>query len=252
MYTMSGIAAWTVSILFMVGILIILIELLLRRWVVEDRNRLADGVVSANRHSEAGKGSWTLSPEAAKLLDPHFSLTHWSEMQKWAQGVDKSRYEPISQVDRRNVLTFRGCNFFGGEFSINEGSRSTSDQPDSADQVVACFGGSTTFCIEVADSHTWPSYLQRELNNQTKSRFSVINNGFPGAPGLDRIAQFQFRTALRSGDIAVFLFGDNDSGWKQWYPSRPMNFFLVRPLGFLERETKIGYFCGLGSSVSLQ
>lgn len=234
---MSGIAAWTVSILCMVGILIFLIELLLRRWVVEDRNRLADGVVSANRHSEAGKGSWTLSPEAAKSLNPRFSLTHWSEMQVWTKKRNKTSLSASCEKGRRTVLSLNGRDFAGKEFSIVDGNRTTVDQPKHFRQEVLCFGGSTTFCMEVSDADTWASCLQRKLNQLSGDHYRVVNFGIAGAPGLDRIAAFRCCSSLKGGDIAVFLFGDNDAGWVQRYPSRAIHHLVVRPLRLLERES---------------
>jgi hypothetical protein len=47
--------------------------------------------------------------------------------------------------------------------------------------------------------------------------YRVRNLGIPGTPGLERIYTLRFATALDEGDVAIFLFGDNDSGWKMYH-----------------------------------
>jgi hypothetical protein len=220
-----------------VALALVLIELLLRRWAAGEGDRPSGVATSRNRHGEAGKGSWTLSPEVAKQRDPGFSSTQWSEMQAWAQRSPNFAYMPVSEANGRELLSFDGYDFVGQQLSIIDGIRTTSDQPADAQRDLFCFGGSTTFCMETRDSHTWSSCLQRCLNEEFGRRVRVTNHGVPGAPGLDRIDKFRYCTFPKPGDISVFLFGDNDAGWVQRYPSGAAHHLLIRPLKRLERES---------------
>jgi len=219
-----------------VALALVLIELLLRRWAAGEEDQPSGVAASRNRHGEAGKGSWTLSPEVAKQRDPGFSSTQWSEMHAWAQS-QKTSSSPISDNDQRMVLSLSGCDFGGTELSVVGGNRHTVGQPTVYSQEILCFGGSTTFCMEVRDSQTWSSELQRLLNQRYGNQYRVLNYGIAGAPGLDRVVSFRHRSLPKSGDISVFLFGDNDAGYLQWYPSRVVHRLLVRPLKRLERES---------------
>ena len=242
-----------------VALALVLIELLLRRWAAGEEDQPSGVAASRNRHVGA---SWALSPEVAKQRDPGFSSTHWSEMQAWTRRLQNFEYRPIflhkplragncvhltqyfpyvpiPEVIGRELMSLDGYDFAGQEFSIFDGLRTTSDQPQGAktEGGITCFGGSTTFCLEVKDSQTWPSYLQRRARVISGSGLRVENHAIPGAPGLDRIAKFRLCTSPEPGDVSVFLFGDNDAGWVQWYPSRVVHHLFVRPLRRLERES---------------
>lgn len=200
-------------------------------WVGQNRE--------GDSHGEAGGGSWLLTPEIAKQLDAGFSETHWFEMQAQRIRKEEATFQVISPSDSRRVRSL--TDFDGREFSVCGGERTTTDQPDEAAARVMCFGGSTTFCIEVSNYHTWASYLQRLINARAGTLFRVHNRGIPGVPGLDRIAAFRYLTELRRGDIAVFLFGDNDAGWIQWYPNPGLvQHRLPRLLKKLDFESKRG------------
>ena len=193
------------------------IEVTLRRWVRERHDEGLSDRATFTKHGRFGLGSWTLSAEDAAMRDSGFSPTHWAEMKKYLEMKPKLGFSQVSSKDTRLVYSLRGYDFGGLEFSVKDGRRTTTDQPAEARNQILCVGGSTTFCLEMSDQNTWPSKLQRRVNHMGSSHI-VHNLGIPGAPGLDRIAFLRNQIQLKQGDIAVFLFGDNDSGYIQWQP----------------------------------
>lgn len=161
--------------------------------------------------------SWARDDTAGR--DASFSAVRHSEVKHWIQTRGVYWKEDLSLLEstgpRLNQLS--GPDFLGTEFSIRNGERTTVHQPISGYNDVLCFGGSTTFCVEVADDGTWPSVLQlciaRDLSPVS---ICVRNLGIGGTPGLERILTYKYKFSPKSGDVAVFLFGDNDSGWKMY------------------------------------
>ena len=103
--------------------------------------------------------------------------------------------------------------------------------------------------MEVSDSSTWCSALQRKVNEYAPGHFKVRNLGIPGAPGLDRIATFRYQSFLNAKDVSVFLFGDNDAGWSQWFPrSGTVHENFPRPLA--RTLAKLEYEFGRGIEVA--
>jgi len=102
---------------------------------------------------------------------------------------------------------------------------------------VLCLGGSTTFCADVADEHTWPSVLQRYLNRQCSRVVVVENLGRMGATASNRLQYL--RKAIVANDVAavILLFGVNDAGWVQLRDlqglSLPIRRLIASGLGYL-------------------
>jgi len=195
-----------------------LVELLLRHWA---RQSLSDTGARATIGSQHAlePGQWKLKEPELLRADAEFSITQFREAQEWLATRGKhwrEHYRP--STDSPVVLNrLSDQDFLGTQFSIRNRERTTTNRPAAIVNEIFCFGGSTTFCIEVADSKTWCSLLQKRVNDETQSsRFRVRNLGIGGTPGLERIYTLREATPIRHGDIAVFLFGDNDSGWKMY------------------------------------
>ena len=92
-----------------------------------------------------------------------------------------------------------------------EGLRTTTDQPKSGSGRILIFGGSTTFCAEVPDRLTYPSELQRMLNDRN-SGFLVENYGKSAATATDRVQVLKSLDDIDQNDIIIFYVGVNESG----------------------------------------
>jgi hypothetical protein len=125
-------------------------------------------------------------------------------------------------------------------FSIKNGLRTTTDQPEEYNFNILLFGGSTTLMEEVPDDLTYASFLQRRLNLDKKVR--VVNHGTRGATVLNRVSFLIKRTPVNKGDIVILYFGVNDSGasvhGKSWLSLRSPLLILLEKLGV--RRLEIG------------
>lgn len=190
-----------------------LFELLLRRWAGRPLWSLKRRQPTFAKHQPDGQGSWVLPSQVAASRDASFSAIHWQEMVEGLGCIVEERW----RQDAGGPELYRlGGRYEGSEFSFSGGERGTTGWPSPHDAEIFCLGGSTTFCMEVPDGSTWPSVLQKRILESNSRRFRVRNQGIPGTPGLERIQTFLTATPLNRGDIAVFLFGDNDSGWKMY------------------------------------
>lgn len=97
-----------------------------------------------------------------------------------------------------------------GEYiNVSDGVRATNPAPRSPNQKILIFGGSTTFCGNVPDSQTWPSYLAKQVAPRS---VEVLNFGVSGASTVDRVRRLRsLASDLNQGDVVVFYFGVNDS-----------------------------------------
>jgi hypothetical protein len=96
------------------------------------------------------------------------------------------------------------------DFSIINGLRTTSHQPEEYDFNILLFGGSTTLMEEVPDDLTYASFLQRCLNLDKNVR--VINHGRGGASVLNRVSFLVKNRVIVKGDVVILYFGVNDCG----------------------------------------
>lgn len=102
------------------------------------------------------------------------------------------------------------------------GLRVTTDQPSASSGRLLIFGGSTTFCGEVSDQFTYPSVLQRILNDRN-SGLLVENYGKSAATATDRVKVLKSIDDLSKDDIVIFYVGVNESG-----------------VGFTQRDLPVG------------
>jgi hypothetical protein len=190
------------------------VELLLRRWA--DSSSDGDERAGHHTHGTLGVSAYKLSAETIATRDPAFSAVQWHELQQYRRSgvMSPERWSPPGQSQRLNSLS--ATDFEGQEFSVRSRERTTTDLLPQPQGEVLCLGGSTTFCFEVADQRTWASVLQRRLNERGGRPLRVRNLGIGGTPGLERIHTYRLAMQPQAGDVAVFLFGDNDSGWKMY------------------------------------
>jgi lysophospholipase L1-like esterase len=141
---------------------------------------------------------------------------------------DKSNFDVLK---RRMKLEARDWNqakfdFESSTLNFKGGWRVTTDTPDTAHRRVHIFGGSTVLCIEVRDSETLTSYLQRELNVISGS-FSVVNRGISGATIAGGLSTFD-DLEVGSDDTVIVYFGINDAKLNK-YCQKPRGFFSFFP-----------------------
>lgn len=203
---------WGLSIVIALCALpIALLELLLRHWADRPLWSLRRRQPAFSKHQIDGQGSWALPAQVAASRDLEFSAIHWDEMNRGLKLMNEERWRKFADGPELYRI---GGEYLGAEFSFQNGERTTTGWPRTPSPEVFCLGGSTTFCIEVPDKRTWPSVLQENLAMESRKNFRVRNFGISGTPGLERINTFLSTITPKSGDLAVFLFGDNDSGWK--------------------------------------
>lgn len=155
-----------------------------------------------------------LDPEEMVTRDTEYLPEFHHESGAMGSMIDKELWKPSPTAPTINRLT---GSYSGMYFSVANGERTTSFSPTSFTREVFCLGGSTTFCTEVRDSSTWPSVLQRLIVEADHgATYRCRNLGIPGTPGLERVWALRYVVNPQRGDVSVFLFGDNDSGWKMY------------------------------------
>lgn len=157
--------------------------------------------------------------------------------------LDKSDFNIFKTKLKLGVKDWSKDKFDFKSQTINfeDGWRVTTDNPKGARHRVFVFGGSTVLCIEVRDSETLTSYLQRELNSVC-DLFKVANRGISGATVGGGLTSF-VDTEISSKDFVVVYFGVNDAKLNQ-YCQRGRGLFSLIPgwisiLGFLRIKLKI-------------
>ena len=93
--------------------------------------------------------------------------------------------------------------------------------------IIWVFGGSTTFCAEVYDEDTWPSYLSALLCNDGYNVF-VRNFGDSGYTSTQEVAKLLLKLRnTPAPDYVVFYDGINDyySAYQSGRPGEPQNLF---------------------------
>lgn len=175
-------------------------------------------------------GALLLLELVARLV---LSARFWSFFQKstLAKEIDrtpnetdeKHNSEVASEKERFKLLDIPAQNldplgelptFSGSWVNVEQGKRVTTDQPLTQSSRVLCLGGSTTFCGDVSDRDTWPSVLQRWLN-EAGLHLRVENAGRMGATAINRLKLLHERERLDDVRVVVLLMGVNDAGWVQ-------------------------------------
>lgn len=123
---------------------------------------------------------------------------------------DSSQYEAI-ELFRNDRIDGPGKRSDVEIHSDKSGRRVTTDQPVSPRGRILIFGGSTTFCGEVADNETYPSQLQRSIV-AAGFNMRVENFGKSAATATDRVEILRNIDDLNSNDIVIFYVGVNESG----------------------------------------
>ena len=210
--------------LVMAGILlfVVVIELILHHIVQELKEQKTS--------IEQGPNGSQVSFEQARVdsgfyPDDYLTENIWIEMQSFLkERALQSKPSNISKklvdvIDGIQVKHLRGHQIYrhvtveGKNFSILDGIRVTTDVNETLRRnKIFIFGGSTVFCDEMPDHLTSASFLQRLVNQRTKP-MAVVNCGWSGASMLDRTKMLKELANFDNGDMAVFYFGDNDSGW---------------------------------------
>lgn len=76
---------------------------------------------------------------------------------------------------------------------------------------ILAVGGSTTFGWLIEDyKDTWPSKLEKKLNELLGGNIEVINAGLPGGMSSESLASFAFKDQFLRADIVIFHNGGND------------------------------------------
>lgn len=188
-------------------------ELILRKRTGRKVISLAPYPTKFENNTSIAQGSWLLSPHEMRIRDPSFSKSHWIELEAWnnLQGRTE-RWKP----DGEGPYIRRWAIEFGGSLlSVRNRERTTIGQPETFTNQIFCFGGSLTFAMEVSDHQTWPSVLQRKIVEcKSLQSYRVRNLGIPARPGLEMLDSFYYLESLTQGDVVIFMFGDNDCGWR--------------------------------------
>tara|TARA_B100000676_G_scaffold3176_1_gene2911 strand:- start:35 stop:2254 length:2220 start_codon:yes stop_codon:yes gene_type:complete len=86
------------------------------------------------------------------------------------------------------------------------------DKPNDVYRIIAV-GGSTTFGLGVEDSFSWPTLLQKSLNDlETSKRIEVINAGVSAATSLQNMNHINQKLINFSPDLIILYEGTNDMG----------------------------------------
>ena len=99
--------------------------------------------------------------------------------------------------------------FVGKWLNIIHNKRLTTNAPQNHFQNIYVFGGSTLYSVEVPDSLTICSILQRLINNSGK-KMKVHNYGVPAATVPQQIERLKKYVEIQFGDIVIFYDGAND------------------------------------------
>ena len=132
-------------------------------------------------------------------------------------------------------------NFNSPTLNFEDGWRVTTDSPNNSSNRGFIFGGSTVLCVEVRDSETLTSYIQRELN-VISPFFRIVNRGISGATVAGGLTSF-VDTEIDPNDVVIVYFGVNDAKLNE-YCQKSRGIFSLIPgwisiLGFLRIKLKI-------------
>ena len=192
--------------------LVCLLEFFLRR--VQTKS----GLERIDIRYNSGKNGLQVSYDEAREASGDYPRRYMTELYYDSMRLLAVRVSPQNGIKNRFK---NGGGHYGDsddfclpEISVKNGIRTTTDQPTQWNQNLLFFGGSTTFGDrEVPDDLTYSSYVQRLLNSNSH-RTRVINHGKQGATVINRVKWLIEETPITSGDVIVFFFGSNDSGWK--------------------------------------
>jgi lysophospholipase L1-like esterase len=122
------------------------------------------------------------------------------------------------------------------DFTINQlGYRGDLFQANTVNYL--CLGGSTTECLYLANSETWPSVLQQELNKNNQSQKIIIGNlGKSGVSAYDNYLHLKYYVPqLSHVKGVIFMVGLNDA---MRLLKEPTNFDIAYDLAIEEERTQ--------------
>ncbi|MFM2599480.1 citrate lyase ligase [Vibrio fortis] len=146
----------------------------------------------------------------------------------WSQGLIAPEYiqnlycegnDYISKVYETSVPVLRSTKVVlkdldNGVSSVENGCRTTVNQPDDAKSRLLVFGSSTTYGIGCSDTDTIPSIIQSILNNKN-ANVKVENHG---VLGMNLLLAFNnlLQTEINPGDTVIFFDFDEfrDASWR--------------------------------------
>ena len=192
------------------------LELTLRRIVASSGNTRVtfdkgkNGTLVPFEEARAAAGSYP---------DDYMTKEFWLEMKSYisSRSEQKKKFKSENKnfkIQQTRLDLFSSINFDSNQYNVKNGRRFTTDSPQKSNSNLFCLGNSTTFCEEVPDRLTYPSFLQRKINLHELS-IKVINSGAAPATLFDAVGSFSSSGAneLSSKDIVVILFGVNECGW---------------------------------------
>ena len=223
------------------SLLVVTLELTLRRLIAKlpaARIGLDNGVIGSGVAFEEARAA------AGAYPDDYMTKSLWLEMQEFMKGrsLQKQKFKSASSADSpiKSFEMHANINFVGTNYSMIDGVRNTTDSINSSDQPkLFLFGGSTMLCEEVPDRLTCASFLQRFINLK-ENLVRVLNYGASGATTIDRVQMLLQNTKITKGDVVVFYFGDNDSGWIDHRTGKPSEQLVWLPIRALRAMSDFG------------
>ena len=198
------------------SLLVVALELTLRGIVASSGNTRVtfdkgkNGTLVPFEEARAAAGSYP---------DDYMTKEFWLEMKSYisSRSEQKKKFKSENKnfkIQQTRLDLFSSINFDSNQYNVKNGRRFTTDSPQKSNSNLFCLGNSTTFCEEVPDRLTYPSFLQRKINLHELS-IKVINSGAAPATLFDAVGSFSSSGAneLSSKDIVVILFGVNECGW---------------------------------------
>ena len=136
----------------------------------------------------------------------YFSATFMEERKKVPSG--------ITTLKENDLLILHDLEY--KFFTIKNGQRRTTDQPENFKHRILLFGGSTVFSTDVPDQYTLPSYLQRLLNQNFPNQYRVENFGVMSVRAYQELELLKL-VGVNEGDIVIFFDGVNDILYVVYY-----------------------------------
>ena len=134
------------------------------------------------------------------------------------EGIINTKTEFSSQNDVEEFfireISFMPRNELVAEINSQglRGPEFAMDKPNDVYRIIAV-GGSTTFGLGVEDSFSWPTLLQKSLNDlETSKRIEVINAGVSAATSLQNMNHINQKLINFSPDLIILYEGTNDMG----------------------------------------
>jgi hypothetical protein len=197
-----------VIITVVLSIFVIALELTLRRLAAKSPSRRVtfdngkNGTLVPFKEARAAAGTYP---------DDYMSNEFWFEMKSYTSSRSAQKQKFRSQnrdfnLQQTRLDLFSSNDFSGNQYNVDNGRRFTTDAPLKTNSDLFCLGNSTTFCEEVPDRLTFPSFLQRRMNAHGLS-IKVINSGAAPATLFDAVGSFSSREGyvLSSKDIVVIF-----------------------------------------------